>query len=236
MKNMLELTSRKIIILALILALATAFMSYKYLRQLEAEDVVPMTDVVIASKDIPPDTIIKASMVEIKQIPEEFLHFDAVKKIKDVAGMVAVGKIVKGEQILRDRVIKPEKHRLSYTIPEGKRALSVGITEIIGVAGMVRPGDKVDVIASFTEKELVDRYTKTVVQNATVLAVGDKRTFKEKEKPQELTTVTLAVTPEEAETIVFSEENGIIRLTLRPSFDNKSFSGKGIRYQNIVSE
>jgi pilus assembly protein CpaB len=120
---------------------------------------------------------------------------------------------------------------LPPTIPEGMRALSVKVNEIVGVAGFVTPGTRVDVLLSI-ESERNDAMTRVVVSNVQVLAAGrayDQEKARQEGKPIPTGVVTLLVTPEDAEKITLAAGEGKITLTLRNPLDQAPTTTPGIR-------
>ncbi len=116
-------------------------------------------------------------------------------------------------------------------IPEGMRAVTVKVDEVSGVAGFIRPGSKVDVVLTGAGAELEGKEgkgAKIILQNVMVLATGQRVTQLEgKEKPQMVNTVTLLVTPEEAERLALAIKMGSLLLTLRSGSDSEPISTRG---------
>src|SRR5690606_36281457 len=109
-----------------------------------------------------------------------------------------------------------EQPGLTFSIPPDKRAVSVGVNEVIGVAGFVKPGDRVDVLATFDRNFSGQDMTTTILQDVQVLATAQE-TESDPEKAEVTTTVTLAVSLDEAERLTLAEERGTLRLVLRPA-------------------
>jgi pilus assembly protein CpaB len=125
---------------------------------------------------------------------------------------------------------------LPVVIPEGKRAVSVRVNEVIGVAGYVLPGTKVDVLAtaSPTDKR-EDMTTKLVLSNVQVLAAGTKiEQDGEQGKPMSVNVVTLLVTPEESEKLTLGATEGKIQLALRNPLDKEMPETPGIQPASLL--
>jgi pilus assembly protein CpaB len=104
---------------------------------------------------------------------------------------------------------------LSYVLPKDKRAMTIAVNEVVGVAGFVFPGDHVDVVGTVRgEGDL--NMTKIVLQNVEVVAIAQKVEQKPGEDPRVTTSATLAVTPDQAESLAQIDNNGRVRLALRP--------------------
>jgi len=237
-------SGKAVLLLALFLGLVSAVLVYVYLSQAGGEETAASETtkpVVVATEDIPVVTRITESMVEVREISADAVHPDSFSSTEGVIDNLARYPITAGEQILSDRVApssltlpEGEELPLPYIVPEGKRAVSVGIDDLIGVGGLLRPGDYVDVI--LTVKLASDQISRIILQDLEVLALdqqiekvapkledgGEERVSTgEGETDPEAVTVTLAVTPVEGEVLVTAEEcadnfGGRLALALRP--------------------
>ena len=118
---------------------------------------------------------------------------------------------------------------LARTVKKGERALSLSVDSVSSVSGMVRPNDHVDIVGTFRfpggeEAPAMDAVTLTILQNVTVLAVGQEvaSSYGQQQgggRSRSYATVTLAVTPKEAEMLVFAQSKGALTLTLRNPAD-----------------
>jgi pilus assembly protein CpaB len=135
--------------LALVLGLATSYMVYSFLNRarLEAQP-TPTTKVVTAVKDIPARTSISGSMVRIVDIPLTAKLPLAVSSVEQTEGKVTKLPIYQGEQVLPSKLFAgQEDSGLAFVGPPGKRAVAVGVNEVVGSGGLIVPGDYVDVLA-----------------------------------------------------------------------------------------
>jgi len=235
---------KAVLLLALFLGLISAVLVYVYLSQAGGEKTAASGDtkqVLVAREDIPVATRITDSMVELKAIPVEAVHPDSFSSTEGVVGNMARYPITAGEQVLSDRVAassvtlrEGEKLPLPYIVPEGKRAVSVSTSALIGAGGLMRPGDYVDVILTLNLGD--DQIGRIILQNLEVLALDqqvekvapkfeegqEERTpTGEGETKPEAVTVTLAVAPVEGEVLTVAEEcagnfGGRLALALRP--------------------
>ncbi|MDF2524360.1 MAG: cpaB, partial [Clostridiales bacterium] len=153
-------------------------------------------------------------------------------------------KIIEGEQVLKDRIVGEEKTLLSYSIPQGKRAVTVNVNEAAEVADFIRPGDYVDIIVTSDKYEYEDgkartiyaKTTKIILQNILILGMGQLQDIPEKARQAFPKTVTLAVSPDEAEKLVYGEETGVMRMALRRIGEHDITETKGIIREDISSE
>lgn len=245
---MFNLSNKKIIILALIFGLSTALAVNIYLTKVKAElNNVERSTVVMAKVPIPAKTELKAEMLETRQVPKEFIHPSAVRDPKEALGKITAGEFLAGEQLLASRMVgsKDIGKGLSYVVPKGMRAISVGVNQVTGVSNLVQPGDRVDVVG-LMELEAAQTgvppgpngqnktipVAKIILQDIQVLAVDQnldpmgKLPESNDKNAQESKTTTLAVKPEDAEKLVLVTERGVIRLILRSPVEEGKYAPK----------
>jgi pilus assembly protein CpaB len=179
--------------------------------------------VLVASRYIACGARVDASAVEVKAFPRAFIQPGALAAVKDAEGQLALAPIAPGEQVLANKLTKGGV-ALALAVPPGKRAVTVAVDAASGVAGLLKPGDLVDVLVT-TDEGGAPR-TSALMQAAPVLAVG--RTFsaeparKEEEGSllgAQAATVTLAASPFEAAQLVHFELAGRVKLLLRAPGD-----------------
>jgi len=189
--------------------------------------------IVVAAKELPEGTAVEAAHLATANVPEEFVQPYAVRTPSDLLGKVTVAPIAVGEQILLNKLRRPEEGStgtLSTLMPKGKRAVTITVDAITGVGGFVRPGDMVDVLwtvklpqAGQEEGQIV---TFTLFQDVPALAIGREalggssgvKASQGQEEPDAFL-VTLALTPQEAALLLYVREQGRIQLSLRPRGD-----------------
>ncbi|HBC32330.1 MAG TPA: Flp pilus assembly protein CpaB [Clostridiales bacterium] len=248
---------KKVKVLALVTAVIAAVLLYNYLNMLnERAAVVEVikTGVLTASENIPPNTTITADMVELKELPVEAVHKEAMTNINAAVGKFSKYEITAGEQVLSTKLISPDggggDGTLAYEIAPGMRAISVDVGNLSGLVGMLRPKNTVDILLQYQEekedaaegeeKEMED-FTAMIAENITILAVDDVLSQDGKPKNPETgvsyTTITLQVTPREAMDISMSEVKGNLRMILRSPLD-KEMTGlpetKSIIFDDVV--
>jgi len=246
-------SGKVVLLLALFLGLISAVLVYVYLSQ-AGDDETAASDttksVVVAKEDISVATRITDSMVELKAISADAVHPDSFSSTEAVVGNLARYPIAAGEQILSGRVAAssatlPEGDELplTYIVPDGKRAVSVEVSDLIGAGGLVRPGDYVDVILT-AKLASGDQIGRIILQDVEVLALdqqvekvapkfedseegeeGERISTGEGKIEPEAVTVTLAVAPVEGEVLVVADKcagnyGGRLALALRPFGDH----------------
>ncbi|HEX2947181.1 MAG TPA: Flp pilus assembly protein CpaB [Clostridia bacterium] len=236
----MEKANKKIIIIAIVFALITAVLIYSYISGIDSKTTAaPKIDyatVYIAARTIPARTEITAADVKQVQIARQLLNASAVTDINEITGKRTLESIISGEQIVKERLADEKSMSLSYFIPEGTRAVSFNVNEQIDVANLIRPGDFVDIVASFEKEEeengqtikFYPRITKVILQRVQVLALGQDVVLPAEKLKDPPATVTLAIKQEDVEKFVFASEYGTLRLALRPLDDNSQDSTPGI--------
>lgn len=135
------------------------------------------------------------------------------------------------------RLINEDNMSLSYHIQKGMRAISINISEQVSVANLLRPGDYVDVIASFEEEEekiseemskVFPKISKVILQNVQVLALGQDLVLSADKLSEAPSTVTLAVGKEDMEKFVYISQFATLRLALRSVDDTSKIDTQGI--------
>jgi pilus assembly protein CpaB len=243
--------NRIALILGIICALIASVLVLNFVRENEnkirkAQEIFKM-DVVFAKEFIASRTIISAEQVEIRRIPKDGVPPNVATKLAEVIGLPVKTDIIAGEPINLNRLVrKGEEAGLSFLIPPGMRAITIAMDEVIGVAGFIRPGERVDVIGTIEPKNSqTGSITWTILQDIEVLAVSQELTTpkqdtkktentENKEKAKLGTSVTLAVTPYQAQKIALSEEKGVLRLTLRPALKEAEVKIAPIRENNLI--
>ncbi|HET9868973.1 MAG TPA: Flp pilus assembly protein CpaB [bacterium] len=176
------------------------------------------TEVLVATAFIPAQSVLRPDQVEKRKIPGAFIAPSAIQDLKEVAGLVTLAPLSAGEQVLSNKFGLPG-NSLVLTLAPGRRALTLEVNEVTGVAGLLSPGDRVDLIGRL---DTVSRQvTATVLQDIQVLAVGSTTgTGGGPAAPNAYDTVTLSLTPEQAELVSFLQERHALRLVLRPAGDD----------------
>lgn len=214
---------KKIYLLAVIAALITAFATYQFATSIERKalsQVQGSVDVVVAAAKIEENTILNSDMVEIKQISKELIGNDVAKSKEEVIGKIVQYPISPGEPIYPTRLFKAgvgeSSNRLAYEIPQGYRAVSITVDDVTGVAGFLKKGDRVDVVAYFTGEQKGER--KIAFENLLILRTGSD-VNSGSNAGAKYTSVTFAVTPQQAIDLNYVVANAIIRLVLRSPVD-----------------
>ncbi len=135
--------------LGLVLAFATAYMVYAYVQRVQQQaKPVPTVQVVTAARNIPARTVVSSDMLRVTQIPATVRLPQAILDPSQATGKVSKTPISTGEQVLTNKLFGDRvESGLAFVVPPGKRAVSVGVNEVVGSGGLIQPGDYVDVVA-----------------------------------------------------------------------------------------
>jgi len=219
---------KKIYLIAAILALFTLISVYSFAGSLEKSSKRDYTEVVTAAINITERTVLTEDMLIIKTIPTEAVTPNAITNITQAVGLFTDKMIEQGEILSYVKLHKQgeKDNGLTYFVPQGKRALTIEVDVVSGVGGFILPGNKVDILSVM----VLDKKDETgiikvpmsliILQNIEVLAAGSSITVAADGKSIPYSTITLALTPEEALTINLASSSGKLRLILRSPLDN----------------
>ncbi|HAS8548839.1 TPA: Flp pilus assembly protein CpaB [Vibrio vulnificus] len=205
-------------LLSILFGLAAVFfakqwMDKQLLPQQEVE-VVEREPVVIAAIEIPAGSVIEPQHLTTKLLEKSWRELSQYTDPKELVGQIVAGAVYPGEIIIEQRLTVPgEGSTLAALIPEKKRAITIRVNDVIGVAGFLLPGNRVDVLNTVSYSK-GSASTKTVLKDIKVLAVDQTARTKEN-KPIIVRAVTLEVTPDQAEKLLSAKSKGEIQLTLR---------------------
>ena len=229
--------NRARIFLVLLIAIGAggglAFGTYNYLQNVPVKTItVPTKRVVVANAALSLGTEIGRDDLTTVDWPASAIPEGAFEDPATLVGRGLIDSVVRHEPILAGKLASKEAGSgLPPIIPPGKRAVSVRVNEVIGVAGYVLPGTHVDVVGTASaSNNSQDITSKVVLSNVEVLAAGTRLEQDSKDsKPMQVTVVTLLVTPEEAEKLTLVSTEGKIQLALRNPLDLESPDTTGAR-------
>ncbi len=222
-----------VLVLALTAGGVLAFGTYNYVQNAETRTVTtPTRPVVVAATDLEVGAELTNDDLRRIDWPVSALPEGAIADPKDIIGRGLIMAVVKNEPILPMKLASKEAGSgLPPAIPPGLRAVSVRVNEVIGVAGYVTPGTRVDVVATVNPTtQHQDITSKVILTDVQVLAAGTKieRTG-DRDKPVPVTVVTLLVDPNEAERLTLASSEGKIQLALRNPLDKERPVTVGVR-------
>lgn len=178
--------SRAAIVVSVVMGLIALVLMSTYIGNRESEllQLAELQDAYVAVADILPNTIIDESLIQRVQVPSVYLQPSALSSAEAIVGRVTAVPIPRGAQILGGSLESQEQIPLSLEVPRGRRAVTIAVSNVTGVGGLVRPGNFVDVLGTFEfgrptgvqqgQVQYADERTetRTLLQNVLVLAVN----------------------------------------------------------------
>jgi pilus assembly protein CpaB len=222
-----------VLVLAVTLGGAFAYGTYQYIDNIPvATPGMETRPVVISSAALDVGAELRADDLRLIEWPASAVPAGAFSTVKELVGRGVIQPITINEPILPGKLASVEAGAgLPPAIPEGMRALSVRVNEVIGVAGYVLPGTRVDVVATVSPTDQrLDTTSKVILTNVQVVAAGTKiERDVDNDKPVAVTVVTLLVDPSEAERLTLASTEGKIQLALRNPMDKSRPQTPGVK-------
>jgi len=213
------------------LSLMTVSMAAIWLQERQE---VSTIELVVAARDLQAGTRLQPAMLETVSWPASVPVPLALHSTEQAYDRVINLPILRGEPILDSKLAaRGQQGGLSSVLKEGKRAVTVKVNEIVGVAGFALPGNFVDVMANIQDREN-HPVSKIVLERIQVLAVAQDVASAEN-KPRVVSAVTLEATPEEAEIIDLARSVGSLSLVLRNQADISRVQTQGSRKADLLA-
>jgi pilus assembly protein CpaB len=233
--------NRKILGLAVALVVAFVLSTFVYREFQKASSVKPVVTqhIVVAAKPLTLGTRVDASNLRLIPWPAGEPVAGMFTRIEDCADRALMSDVAANELVLDNKLAPKEAGAgLPAVIPQGMRALSVAVNDVVGVAGFVTPGTMVDVLVTGkieNGSRGEDTITRTILENVRVLAAGQKIEQDREGKPQTVPVITLLVSPEDAGRLAMASTEGKIQLALRNTVDTKRVGPPSILEANLFS-
>ncbi len=226
--------NKLILLLAILFGSIAAFGAFQYTKSVE--DAYQLsgnhTQVATVRETVPSQTLIQSEMLEFIEVPVEYVMPEAVLDPADAVGKMARSDIFPGEQLLAQKLMDRDDQRsgLAVKVEDGKRAVTIPVGLVSSLHGLLNVSDRVDVMVTFgydeeeSDPETGDQenkgfvVTSTVIHNTPILAVN-ARTQRENVEGEEISTITVMVSPEDAQLIVLATQQGTVQLALRSPDD-----------------
>jgi pilus assembly protein CpaB len=201
-----------------------------------------LNDVVVAKVDIPVGSRIIPEQLAVAQFPADVTPEGALSKIDEqLIGRVVVTSISPRDPVTENKLAPiGASGGLSSMIPEGYRAMTVAVNDVVGVSGFIMPGTLVDIVVVITppkgsgNEEMI---SKIVLQNIKVLANGQNidKPKNDREVERTIKAVTLQVTPEQAEKLALASSEGKLQLVMRNSVDQADEQTAGANKRTLLT-
>ncbi len=224
--------------LAILLGLFAAMSTERWLAGQTPEPLpeADMASVVVARVDLPVASELDGRKLELVPWPAQHLPPDSLRDLAQAEGRVLRRPLVAGEPVLTSALLEQgARGGLTGLLDMSKRAMSVKVDAVVGVAGFVRPGASVDVIATLRR---LDRkalpFSKIILQDVRVLAVDQKLEEARNGEPELVNVVTLEVEPQQAEQLTYAAHEGRLQLALRNPADEQKVDTRAVSVVDLL--
>ena len=229
-----------VLALAIVVAGVAGFSTLRYLSTTSVAAVTPPSErrarVVVAAADLPLGTLLTEEDVRVVEWPANVVPEGYVTQPTDAIGRGLITAVNTNEPILEAKLgERGTGAGLPIVIPEGMRAMSIAVDQVVGVAGFVVPGTRVDVLLTIKPPYQEEKITKIVLQNLTVLTAGQIFQRDEEGKPIPVNVVTLMLNPEQAEHLSLATSEGRVQLALRGMLDIEDATTDGMRVSGLLT-
>lgn len=219
--------------ISLVIGVVAGSFVYTQFKRVAEAKTVPTIEAVVAATNLPLGRRLEASDLRLvtwpgaKPLPGMFVRID------DCIGRALVTPVVENEPVLEGKLAPREGGAgLSATIPEGMRAVTVAVNDVIGVAGFVVPGTMVDVLVTGSAGGNTT-VTRTILENVRVLAAGPRVDQDRQGRPVSAPVITLLVTPQDADILTMASTQGRIQLALRNTLDSQKVEPPPVNQQAL---
>src|SRR5579875_230588 len=226
-----------VFVFALVVASVTSFGIYRLiiLRVQAPTKAVPTGKLVVAARNLQVGELIRDT--DLSEIPRNgAIPPKALKTRQDAVGRGVIAPIYQNEPILEPRLAaKGAGAGLAAIIPIGMRAVALRVNEVVGLAGFVLPGMRVDVLIAGTAPgaDAGGTVCRTVLQDIEVLSAGQTIEKNAEGKPESVQVVNLLVTPEQAEVMDLASDDTKVQLVLRNPMDTKEQDTPAVRLASL---
>ncbi|MDP9050953.1 MAG: Flp pilus assembly protein CpaB [Acidobacteriota bacterium] len=213
-------------IIALVVAgVSTLWLSQKFTKTHVAPP-PPRSQYVTAAANLEAGQLLRPENLRLADWPATMPLQGAYINMQPLVGRVVLYPLAAGEPILERQLSTPgTSNGITVKIPDGMRAIALRTDEVVGVAGFLLPGTHVDVLVTLHPSTSPDPITTTVLQDAQVLAAGQKTEPDPDGKPATATVVTILVSPKDAERVDLAATQGTVHFVLRNGADRLQVKG-----------
>jgi pilus assembly protein CpaB len=230
------LQPKAIIFMAIVSGAVATYGIHNYIENQafkEEKPAVLVAPVVVAARDIPSGISLEPALLKLKEWPVDIIPPGSFVDSNQVVNRVTKTEIYANEAILENKLApKGSVGGVTSLIPPGMRAITVAVNIVSGVAGFILPNTRVDVLTTVSNSNQAK--TKIILQNVLVLAV-DQTYRKNDDDPVTVKSVTVLVTPEEAEKLTLATTEGKLHLVLRNSSDTGREETYGVDIRRLFS-
>lgn len=241
------MSRRRGLVLFVVAALFGLVASMAVVKQVRGPEVVESSTnsvgtapIMLASRLISPGTQLSPDMVQMKAWPTESIPEGSFSSLEKAKGRVSAVLIRPGQPIV-EGLLAPEGSLagLGAIVPPGYRAVTVKVDDVVGVAGFISPGDRVDVLVTLDQpgESREGPGARVILQNVQVLAAGQEvESGKKDARSKNVGVMTLLVTPDGAEKLALASARGRIQLALRNATDETPALTSGVTARSMGPE
>ena len=220
--------------LAILFGIAAAFTARTLLEDrasVAAQPAVATTPVVVARADVTIGTALVTLQLDTVDWPRDYVPAGSFSDSSQLSGRVLRRPLSRGEPVLESLLLPVGSAAgLPSVITTARRAVSVKVDPVVGVAGFVAPGTRVDVLTTLKRLDLDDSlpFTKIILQDIPVLAIDQKLEEAKNGEPELVSVVTMEVTPKQSEELTYAAHEGRLQLALRSPTDHEEVKTQAI--------
>jgi pilus assembly protein CpaB len=232
------------VLLSILIALGGSYFLYNWLnKQRGAQKVVTVQEtravpVVVTNVDLPWGTKIPSDTEALSTKPyfEESLPKGHYSDPEKLFGRIVTTPMVAGEPVLESRLAPTTLTQggIPAILKPGTRAISVQGNKVLGVAGFIRPGNRVDVLLTVQNPDTEEEFTKTILENMLVLASGTQMVEGSDGKTSPVDVYTLEVTPDQGERLTLAASEGRLQFALRGAVDDEVVLTRGVTLPEVL--
>ena len=208
------------ILMSVVFGVGAVYIAKNWLNDNQQNLTEEQVNIVVTTIQIPTGTILEAKHVKLSVFPKSMAPEKAVHNLADVIGKVAKNQFYIGDIVRQERLAEQgDGSYLASLIGKNKRAITIRVNDVVGVAGFLLPGNRVDILNTFQQDGKPT--TEVILSNINILAV-DQRAASGENKPQLVRAITVEVDLIQAEILMSARRNGYLQLALRNPIDDNA--------------
>jgi pilus assembly protein CpaB len=227
-----------IIAFSMLVGLAASFLVFRVVTQVQGARDQDTDAIVVAAANLGLAETITAQNVRLVRWPRRSIPPGVVKTLADAEGRVVRSSIVAGEPLLEAKLapqLSGKAGIMPMLVPDGQRGVTFRVPDAVRETGFILPNSRVDVLVSMPRPGGNDRVAKVILQDVLILAAGQAVEMRDN-KPVSVTTVTVALDPEQTERLALAQTEGRLMLATRNLKDNKIVQTKGATVGSLLAD
>ena len=226
--------------LALLLALCAGVLVFQWLQAKSTAGrglAVKTAPLVVAARELAAGVKLAPDMLRIQNYPEAMMPAQRYATVQEVEGRILASGMSANEPLTPSRLAgEAAAGGISAVITHGKRAMAVKGNKVMGLAGLIRPGNMVDVLVTLAQGDDASKtMTKVVLENVPVLAAGSQMTTEADDSAQQADIYTLELTPQESEKVALASTQGTLHFALRNASDTETVLTEGANARTALA-